>query len=108
MLEKEADFTVAGQVSSATEGLSVLASTGAGVVLLDVDPSGSEPDFVGGARAGGFEGKVLIATAGISDQEAANSCRRGFPEYCTSTIRRMYCVTGSGGSRAAKCVLSRD
>ena len=78
MLEKEADFTVAGQVSSATEGLSVLASTGAGVVLLDVDLGAERAlDFVKGARAGGFEGKVLIVTAGISDQEAVQLVQAG-------------------------------
>ncbi len=78
MLDKEPDFTVAGQVSSATEGLSLLASTGAGVVLLDVDLGAERAlDFVKGARAGGFEGKVLIVTAGISDQEAVQLVQAG-------------------------------
>jgi two-component system nitrate/nitrite response regulator NarL len=83
MLDKEADFAVAGQVSSATEGLSVLASTSAGaarldVVLLDVDLGAERAlDFVKGARASGFEGKVLIVTAGISDQEAVQLVQAG-------------------------------
>jgi DNA-binding NarL/FixJ family response regulator len=78
MLDKEPDFMVAGQVSSATEGLSLLASTGAGVVLLDVDLGAERAlDFVKGARAGGFEGKVLIVTAGISDQEAVQLVQAG-------------------------------
>jgi two-component system nitrate/nitrite response regulator NarL len=78
MLDKEPDFTVAGQVSSATEGLSLLASSGAGVVLLDVDLGAERAlDFVKGARAGGFEGKVLIVTAGISDQEAVQLVQAG-------------------------------
>jgi two-component system, NarL family, nitrate/nitrite response regulator NarL len=78
MLDKEPDFAVAGQVSSATEGLSILASTGAGVVLLDVDLGAERAlDFVKGARAGGFEGKVLIVTAGISDQEAVQLVQAG-------------------------------
>ncbi len=78
MLDKEPDFAVAGQVSSATEGLSLLASTGAGVVLLDVDLGAERAlDFVKGARAGGFEGKVLIVTAGISDQEAVQLVQAG-------------------------------
>ena len=78
MLEKEPDFTVAGQVSSATEGLSLLASTAAGVVLLDVDLGAERAlDFVKGARGGGFEGKVLIVTAGISDQEAVQLVQAG-------------------------------
>jgi len=78
MLDKEPDFAVAGQVSSATEGLSLLASSGAGVVLLDVDLGAERAlDFVKGARAGGFEGKVLIVTAGISDQEAVQLVQAG-------------------------------
>jgi two-component system, NarL family, nitrate/nitrite response regulator NarL len=78
MLDKEPDFAVAGQVSSATEGLSVLASSAAGVVLLDVDLGAERAlDFVKGARAGGFEGKVLIVTAGISDQEAVQLVQAG-------------------------------
>lgn len=78
MLDKELDFTVAGQVSSATEGLSLLGSSGAGVVLLDVDLGAERAlDFVKGARAGGFEGKVLIVTAGISDQEAVQLVQAG-------------------------------
>ncbi len=78
MLDKEPDFAVAGQVSSATEGLSLLTSTGAGVVLLDVDLGAERAlDFVKGARAGGFEGKVLIVTAGISDQEAVQLVQAG-------------------------------
>jgi two-component system nitrate/nitrite response regulator NarL len=78
MLDKEPDFAVSGQVSSATEGLAVLASTGAGVVLLDVDLGAERAlDFVKGARASGFEGKVLIVTAGISDQEAVQLVQAG-------------------------------
>src|SRR5579862_2980109 len=78
MLDKERDFVVAAQVSSATEGLSVLASSGAGVVLLDVDLGAERAlDFVRGARATGFEGKVLIVTAGISDQEAVQLVQAG-------------------------------
>ena len=78
MLEKEPDFAVAGQVSSATDGLALLASSGAGVVLLDVDLGAERAlDFVKGARTGGFEGKVLIVTAGISDQEAVQLVQAG-------------------------------
>jgi two-component system, NarL family, nitrate/nitrite response regulator NarL len=78
MLDKEPDFAVAGQVSSATEGLGVLASAAAGVVLLDVD-LGTERalDFVRGARAAGFGGKILVVTAGVSDQEAVQLVQAG-------------------------------
>ena len=78
MLDKETDFVIVGQVSSATEGLAVLRSAHPGVVLLDVD-LGSERavDFVKGARAAGFEGRILILTAGMSDQEAVQLVQTG-------------------------------
>jgi two-component system nitrate/nitrite response regulator NarL len=78
MLEKEADFTVAGQAGSATEGLAALAGSDANVVLLDVDLGGERAlDFVKGARAGGFEGHILVVTAGVSDQEAVQLVQAG-------------------------------
>src|SRR6201996_8165729 len=78
MLEREPDFSVAGQVSSATEGLTMLASSEANLVLLDVD-LGSEKalDFVRGARTGGFEGQILVLTAGMHDQEALQLVQAG-------------------------------
>jgi two-component system, NarL family, nitrate/nitrite response regulator NarL len=78
MLDKEPDFAIAGQAGSATEGLAVLNSSGARVVLLDVD-LGTERalDFVRAARAGGFSGQILVVTAGMSDQEAVQLVQAG-------------------------------
>lgn len=78
MLDKEPDFTIAGQASSANGGLALLAPSGTNVVLLDVD-LGTERalDFVKAARAGGFEGKILVVTAGMSDQEAVQLVQTG-------------------------------
>ncbi len=77
-LEKQADLRVVGQFSSATEALGALERTGAALILLDVD-LGSERalDFVTAARRIGFEGRVLIVTAGISDPEAVNLIQAG-------------------------------
>jgi two-component system nitrate/nitrite response regulator NarL len=78
MLEKEAGFAIAGQVSSATEGLALLQSAPADVVLLDVDLGAERAlDFVKGARTRGFEGKILVVTAGISDPEAVQLVQAG-------------------------------
>ena len=78
MLERDPDFVVVGQVSSATDALAVAVSSGASVVLLDVD-LGSERalDFVRGAQQAGFEGKVLVVTAGVSAQEAVRLIQGG-------------------------------
>ncbi len=78
MLDKEPDFAVAGQAGSATEGLAFLRSTGASVVLLDVDLGPERAlDFVKGARAVGFDGRILVVTAGISDQEVVQLVQAG-------------------------------
>jgi two-component system nitrate/nitrite response regulator NarL len=77
-LEKQPDFRVVGQFSSSTEAVAALASSAATMVLLDVD-LGSERalDFLTAARRGGFDGLILIVTAGISDPEAVNLIQAG-------------------------------
>src|SRR5579863_113440 len=78
MLDREPSFSVAGQVSSATEGLAVLHSCRPDVVLLDVDLGAERAlDFVKGARDAGFGGQLLIVTAGISEQEAVQLVQAG-------------------------------
>ncbi len=78
VLDKEADFTVTEQVGSATEGLAILETSGANLVLLDVDLGAERAlDFVRGARGSGFEGQILVVTAGISDQEAVQLVQAG-------------------------------
>ncbi len=77
-LEKQPSLRVVGLFSSATEALGALEQSGATLVLLDVD-LGSERalDFMTAARRGGFAGRVLIVTAGISDREAVNLIQAG-------------------------------
>ncbi len=78
MLEKEPDLKIVAQCASATEALTVLNKCGASLVLLDVDLGGERAlDFVNHARRRGFEGKVLVVTAGISDQEAVQLVQAG-------------------------------
>jgi two-component system nitrate/nitrite response regulator NarL len=78
MLDREDGFSVAAQAGSATEGLGLLSSSGANIVLLDVDLGADRAlDFVKGARAAGFEGQILIVTAGMSDPEAVQLVQAG-------------------------------
>jgi len=78
VLDKETDFTLAEQVGSATEGLAILEGSNANLVLLDVDLGPERAlDFVRGARSSGFEGHILIVTAGMSDQEAVQLVQAG-------------------------------
>ena len=76
-LEKNPDMTVAGQCSSVPEALALLKS-GVTMVLLDVDlGAGRGLAFVEAARQKGFEGRILVLTAGISGQEAVQLIQAG-------------------------------
>jgi two-component system nitrate/nitrite response regulator NarL len=77
-LEKEPDLKVVGQCSSASAALAMLSSSGATMILLDVD-LGSERalDFVIHAKRKGFEGQILVLTAGVSGPEAVQLVQAG-------------------------------
>lgn len=78
MLEREPDFTVVGQASTAGEALECAVSSQATVILLDVD-LGTERAIDFSSRAGerGFEGRILVLTAGMSDREAVQLIQSG-------------------------------
>jgi len=78
VLEKQPGFQIAGQSASAAEALNQLPRSDATVVLLDVD-LGSERavDFVVEAKKKGFEGQILVVTAGVSGQEAVQLVQAG-------------------------------
>ncbi len=76
MLEKEPGFQVVAQARSVTEGLKGAAL--ANLVLLDADLGPERAmDFVSRARAAGFDGRILVVTAGLSDQEALQLIQSG-------------------------------
>jgi two-component system nitrate/nitrite response regulator NarL len=78
LLEKQPALTIVGQCSSSSEALSVLKKSGANMVLLDVDLGAERAlDFVIEARRRGFEGKVLVVTAGVSGHEAVQLVQSG-------------------------------
>jgi DNA-binding NarL/FixJ family response regulator len=78
VLEKERGLKIVGQCASASEALAMLGPSGATMVLLDVN-LGSERamDFVSEAKRAGFEGQILVVTAGISGPEAVQLIQAG-------------------------------
>jgi len=77
MFEREPDLQIIGQYASAAEALASFPQT-ADVVLLDVDLGAERAmDFVRGARQKGFDGRILVVTAGVSDQEAVQLVQAG-------------------------------
>lgn len=78
MLEKESEFQITGQASSAAEALRVLPESKPAIVLLDVDLGAERAiDFVLGARRAHFEGHIVAVTAGMSDAEAIQLVQAG-------------------------------
>ena len=78
VLEKESGMKVVAQCSSSAEALAALAGSGATMVLLDVD-LGSERalDLVAAAKKKGYEGQILVVTAGVSGPEATQLIQAG-------------------------------
>lgn len=75
---KEPQFTVVGEAASVTEALSQLPGSGATIVLLDVDLRAERAlDFVSKSRNQGFQGKILVVTAGVTGQESVQLVQSG-------------------------------
>jgi two-component system nitrate/nitrite response regulator NarL len=74
LLEREASMTIVGQSASGSQALPQLKQSAATLVLLDVDLG---LDFVMEARKRGYGGRILVVTAGLSDQEAVQLVQSG-------------------------------
>lgn len=78
VLERERGFKVVGQCGDCAAALAMLESSGASMVLLDVDLGPERAvDFVHAAKRKGFEGQILIVTAGVTDQQAVQLIQSG-------------------------------
>jgi two-component system, NarL family, nitrate/nitrite response regulator NarL len=78
VLEREPGFTVVGQAGSSAEALRLLNTCRADIVLLDVDLGPERAvDFLTVARRAGFQGQVLVVTAGVSGHEAVQLVQSG-------------------------------
>lgn len=78
VLEKEPGIRVVGQCATCAEALTLLAKSGAGMILLDVDLGPERPlDFILEAKKRGFDGHILVVTAGVSGPEAVQLVQAG-------------------------------
>jgi len=69
---------VVAQCSSSAQALDALDRNGVSMVLLDVDLGPERAlDFVTKVKKNGFEGQILVVTAGISGQEAVQLVQAG-------------------------------
>jgi len=68
LLQAEPDFRIAGSCASATEALSLLDREKVDLVLLDYDLGEEQGSLLlDGVRQRGFNGRILMVTAGMSD-----------------------------------------
>ncbi len=78
VLEKESGIKVVGQSSTCSEALDLLAASGPSMVLLDVDLGPERAlDFIVEAKKRGFDGQILVVTAGVSGPEAVQLVQAG-------------------------------
>jgi two-component system nitrate/nitrite response regulator NarL len=78
LLEAEPDFTVVGTCGTVEAALETIRASKVDVVLLDFDlGTRNGGEFVSAAKQQGFAGKVLVVTAGLQRDEAADLIRQG-------------------------------
>ena len=78
LLQTEPDFEVVAHCESVEKGASILEQRRVDIVLLDFDFGQRDGrDFMRLARERGFDGRVLLVTAGVHEREAADLIRNG-------------------------------
>jgi two-component system, NarL family, nitrate/nitrite response regulator NarL len=78
ILEKQPDFVVVGNYAEAGKALEDMDKCHPSVILLDFDLGMERAlDFIPAARRKGFEGQILVVTAGVGDQEAVQLIQAG-------------------------------
>ncbi len=78
LLASGPDFEIAGSCGTVAEALEVLQETSVNMVLLDFDLGEDHASqFISSIRRHGFEGKILMVTAGMSANESAVAIRLG-------------------------------
>lgn len=78
LLAAEPDFEITGLCAGADEALQLIAKIPVDVVLLDYDlGDGKGTVFLANAQNLGFQGRVLVVTAGVTEMEAAGMIRQG-------------------------------
>jgi DNA-binding NarL/FixJ family response regulator len=77
-LNEKPNLRVVGQCGSSSEALDLLKQIRPNLILLDIGLGAERAlDFVARSREVGFEGRVLVITAGVSAQEAIQLVRSG-------------------------------
>jgi two-component system nitrate/nitrite response regulator NarL len=85
MLSAEPDLEVAGEAGTVDEGLEIVKTKPIDLVLLDINLGSKQGGaFMGLARSSGYQGKVLVVTAGVGKLEIARLKQKG----CAGIFRK--------------------
>jgi two-component system, NarL family, nitrate/nitrite response regulator NarL len=117
LLASQRGFMIAGQCATVEEGIRILKETPVDIVLLDINlgmqQGGAFPNL---ARAGGFAGKILVVTSGVSKLEAARLLQRGCagivlkhepPQLLIESIRGVVSGRSDGDLASTKAALEQ-
>ena len=78
LLASETDFEMAGHCGTTSEALEIMRVRPVDVVLLDYDLGEDQgAQFISQAREAGYQGKILMVTAGMSASESSAALRMG-------------------------------
>lgn len=78
LLQAEPDFQIVGNCASVTEALAILERQTADIVLLDYDLGDEQgSSFLEHAKSKGFEGRILMVTAGMGDANTLRALEGG-------------------------------
>jgi DNA-binding NarL/FixJ family response regulator len=91
LLGAEPDFEIVAHCGSVEDALDSLRTTKVDVVLLDIDLPGERgSEMISRSRGMGFEGRILVVTAGIPEREAVEVLEQGaagiFPKHSSPSL----------------------
>ena len=102
LLASEPDFEIVGSCGTAAEALAVLKNGPVDIVLLDFDLGEEHANqFISSVRRDGFEGRILMVTAGMSANESSIAIRLGasgifLKQNSPATLTRVIRMVASG------------
>jgi DNA-binding NarL/FixJ family response regulator len=77
LLASEPDFEMTAHCGTAAEALQILGRSPVDVILLDFDLGDDNGEFIEAARQAGFNGKILMVTAGMNASESSGALQAG-------------------------------
>ena len=114
LLSRESDLQIVGECGTVDEAIAVLKTTHVDIVLLDIDLGMEQGGaFLPLAKEQGFQGKVLVVTAGVSRLEAARLIERGCAgiilkqERPQLLIERIRAMTAAGEPKADSLIFEK-